>query len=108
MKIFKDSIISLRINKNFKGIAIVRPKNSYMNCADLKRLNLEEVRLENIEFCKNYRVFSMDQIESRYLLTTSFMERFKNIKFSFFGTGCVLHILWKICLYCNINQFRFV
>jgi len=27
----------------------------------------------------------MDQIESRYLLTTSFMERFKNMKFSFFA-----------------------
>jgi len=46
------------MNKNFKGITIVRPKNSYMNCTYLKRLNLEEVPLEDIEFCKIYRVFS--------------------------------------------------
>lgn len=94
IKIFKGAIIRLRMNKNFQGITIVRPKNSYMNCSDLKRLNLEEVKLEDIEFCKTYRVFSTDQIEARYLLTTSFMERFKNMNFSFFAPNAY-------CVFCG-------
>ena len=92
--IFSGAIIRLKMNKNFKGITIVRPKNCYQGCKDLERLKLEEVKLEDVEFCKNYRVFSTDQIEARYLLTTSFMDRFKNMKFSFNSDSAY-------CVFCN-------
>lgn len=55
---------------------------------------LEEVRLEDPKFCKKFNVYSSDQVEARYLVTPSFMERFKNMntvfgakkaKCSFFG-----------------------
>ena len=42
-----------------------------------------EIKLEDIEFSKKYRAYSTDQIESRYLITPAFMERFKNIETSF-------------------------
>ena len=43
----------------------------------------KKINLEDSEFSKKYDVYSSDQIESRYLLTPSFMERFKNIQTSF-------------------------
>lgn len=49
---------------------------------------LNEVKLEDPEFSKKYKVYSSDQIESRYLVTPAFMERFKNIQTSF-GTNNV-------------------
>ena len=48
--------------------------------------NLYEVKLEDSEFGKKYKAFSSDQIEGRYLITTAFMERFKNIQTSFKST----------------------
>ena len=40
----------------------------------------KKVKLEDVVFDKDYKVQSEDQIEARYLLTPSFMERFKNLK----------------------------
>ena len=45
--------------------------------------NLEEIKLEDPEFSKKFKAYSSDQTEGRYLITTAFMERFKNIKTSF-------------------------
>ena len=44
---------------------------------------LEHIQLEDPEFNKKYSVFSSDQIEGRYLVTTAFMERFKNLQIAF-------------------------
>ena len=41
---------------------------------------LEQIELEDPEFNKNYKVYSDNQIEARYLLTPSFMERIKNMQ----------------------------
>lgn len=48
--------------------------------SDLKRSQFESVVLEDPEFCRKYNVFSANQVEARYLLTTAFMERFKNLQ----------------------------
>ena len=45
--------------------------------------NLGEVKLEAPYFAEKYKVYSSDQIEARYLITTAFMERFKNIQTAF-------------------------
>ena len=45
--------------------------------------NLGEVKLEDPYFAEKYKVYSSDQIEARYLITTAFMERFKNIQTAF-------------------------
>jgi hypothetical protein len=37
--------------------------------------NLEKVKLESIDFENRFIVYSNDQVEARYILTPSFMER---------------------------------
>ncbi len=85
----------------FQGILIKLPnmKKYKSNCYTIIRQhslfnfeNRNRVHLEDIEFEKYYDVYSDDQIEARYMLTTSFMERMtqlakkgigQNIKMSF-------------------------
>lgn len=45
--------------------------------------NFQKVLLEDPEFNKIFNVYSSNQVEARYLLTTSFMERFKNLQSTF-------------------------
>lgn len=44
---------------------------------------LDKVTLEDPKFNARYNVYSSSQIEARYLITPSFMERFKNLKTAF-------------------------
>jgi len=88
ISVFKGVVIKLKMNKNFEGITVVRPKYAGLDdVSDLKKLKLEKIELEDPEFNKEYNVYSTDQIESRYLLTTSFMERFKNLTLAFYSAG---------------------
>lgn len=82
--IFEGAVIRLKMNKNFEGLTVVRPKNvGLRDVSDLKKSKLQEVKLEDVEFSKDYVVYSTDQIESRYLLTTAFMDRFRDITMAF-------------------------
>ena len=73
--IYQGAIIKIHMNKKFEGLTLIRPRGIKKN-----QYKLEEVKLEDVEFSKKYQVFSDNQIEARYLITTSFMERFQNIK----------------------------
>ena len=44
---------------------------------------LNEIKLEDVEFNKYYKAYSSDEVEGRYLITTAFMERFKNLQTAF-------------------------
>ena len=68
---FLGLIITLKQEKNYKGYTIVGPAST--TCPN----GLEKVELEDAEFNKMYKVYSDNQIEARYLLTTSFMKRLK-------------------------------
>ncbi len=83
--VFQGIVIRFSMNKNFEGTTIIRPKESCCsdNYKDLKKAKLSEVKLEDPEFAKKYVVYSTDQVEARYLITTSFMERFKKIENAF-------------------------
>ena len=74
---FKGVLIALNIPKKFTGHTIVK-KRSLINIAPYS-----EVKLEDPDFSKMFYVSSNDQVESRYLLTTAFMERYKNIQKAF-------------------------
>lgn len=52
---------------------------------------LEKVTLEDPEFNEIFEVYSNDQVESRYLLTPAFMERYKGINnvFATLNSNCV-------------------
>ena len=43
----------------------------------------EKLILEDVDFNSQYSVYSEDQIEGRYIVTSSFMERFLNLKTAF-------------------------
>lgn len=44
---------------------------------------LNPVYLEDPKFSKRFNVYSSDQVEARYLLTTAFVDRFQNLKTAF-------------------------
>ena len=52
-------------------------------CLETKEEALEKVMLEDPVFAKRFDVYSSDQVEARYLVTPSFMERFNNLKTAF-------------------------
>lgn len=83
--VFTGAIIRLQMNKDFAGTTVIRPKKEVevKDVNDLKKLKYQKVELEDIEFNKIYNVYSTDQVEARYLLTTAFMERFQNINLAF-------------------------
>lgn len=67
---FAGLLVKIQMNKNFNGKTIVG-ENAYIR----KQPGYDEVKLEDVEFSKNMKVYSTDQIEARYLLTPSFIER---------------------------------
>ena len=77
---FKGLIIKIQMKKNFKGVTIL---GSSDNIRKLK--GFENVELESVDFMQNRKVYSTDQIEARYLLTTAFMERVQSVAKSFMG-----------------------
>ena len=76
--VFKGLFITFSMNKPFKGRTLLRrDKGKIFNWLTNKTSHkeLEAVRLEDPVFEKKFEVYSTDQIEARYLLTTSFMQR---------------------------------
>lgn len=74
--VFQGIFILLEMNKNFSGKTIVTRDGGMIGNWFNDAFNaLENVRLEDPVFEKQFEVYSNDQIEARYLLTTSFMER---------------------------------
>lgn len=86
---FKGCIIKLKFNKIFSGQTVLRKDlgriRNFSYKFDLTRQNLQKVNLEDVDFENMFEIYSSDQIEARYLLTTSFMERLKQLS-DFFAT----------------------
>lgn len=84
---FRGLFIMADFNKNFNGRTYCMPD---INDRSYRRLLIfgeakytsfgELVKLENIKFEKYFAVFSTDQIEARYILSTSLMERLVNLR----------------------------
>ena len=105
---FQGVVVDLKFNKSFAGHTIIVPKKGKQ-----PRLNkrYEKVKLEDVEFMKKYNVYSTDQIEARYILTTAFIKRFndigvsfevKEIKCSFLRNRMLIAISTKQNLFCII------
>ena len=74
--VFNGLIIVLSMNKDFVGKTVVKQdKGAVGNWFGKKFSELENIKLEDPKFEEIFEVYSTDQIESRYLLTVSFMER---------------------------------
>ena len=78
--IFKGVVVILDMNKNFTGNTVIRP-NSFTHSSPAK--NLKHTTLEDVVFEKKFDVFTDDEVEARYLITTSFMERLNNMQVAF-------------------------
>jgi Protein of unknown function (DUF3137) len=78
--IFKGLFFVGDFNKNFQGRTYVysetNPQLGYFTkLFSSFAWNLEKVKLESAEFENKFVVYSSDQVEARYILTPSFMER---------------------------------
>jgi hypothetical protein len=79
--VFSGLIIKLSVNKNFNGKTLIKTdKGSVGNWLSQAFNEFPRVHLEDPEFEKIFEVFSEDQVEARYLLTTSFMERLLEVR----------------------------
>lgn len=74
--IFNGIIFVAKSNKKFNKITVIKNDVGILNA--LNGGNFERVKLEDVEFEKIFEVYGQDQVESRYLLTTSFMDRLLN------------------------------
>ncbi|MBI3137708.1 MAG: DUF3137 domain-containing protein [Sphingobacteriales bacterium] len=78
--IFKGLFFIADFNKHFSGRTYVwregRPQVNFLTrIFSSFASGLEKVKLESVEFEKRFTVYSSDQVEARYILTPSFMER---------------------------------
>ena len=80
VNIFNGLLITLDMNKNFNSHTVVKTN---MLGRFLTNNELKHTVLEDIEFEKKFDVLTNDEVEARYLLTTSFMEKLKNLQMSF-------------------------
>ena len=103
---FMGLFVSATFNKSFKSKTFVLSHKFSSFISNLKRHiihDVEEVKLEDPEFNKEFKVLSTDQVEARYILTPSFMQRLleykrktkEGISFSFADNR----------LYCAIPKF---
>lgn len=78
-KVFEGVCILFEMNKSFKGRTVVLKDKRLFNVFNRVK-GLQNVKLEDIRFEKYFEVYSDDQIEARYLLTTGFMERMLKLR----------------------------
>ena len=99
--VFGGVCILFEMNKNFKGRTVVLRDRGALGNALNKITGLQNVKLEDSKFEKYFEVYSDDQVEARYLLTTGFMERMlrlrdlyggKSIQFCFNNNTLLLSI----------------
>ncbi len=76
-------------NKKFNGRTLILPDRARKHFGEFlgEKLNAlpafsdtKIVRLENLDFEKEFAVYSTDQIEARYIITPSFMERLLHLQ----------------------------
>ncbi len=100
--VFSGLLIMLNFNKKFVGKTIVEKDHGVLGHWFKNALSgLQRVSLEDPVFERQFDVYSSDQVEARYLLTTSFMERLlllsrefggKNIRASFYNRQLLLMV----------------
>lgn len=80
---FRGLIVEIEMNKNFTGHTFFHEKSFAARKIPFNKKIYTPVALEKSGFADKYQVFSDNQIEARYLLTTAMMERIENLSFAF-------------------------
>jgi len=73
--VFEGMFVRMGVYKKFEGKTIIKRDYGMMNWAVNGFQKLERIKLEDPRFEKQFEVFGTSQVEARYLLTTSFMDR---------------------------------
>ena len=79
--VFKGLCIKLDMNKNFKGHTLLMEDTIFHTSP---RSHLRHTELEDVNFEKRYDVYTDDEVEARYILTPTFMEKLTGIKMAFY------------------------
>lgn len=82
--LFDGILVIAKCHKNFNSVTVIKPKNLPDFVHD-SFTAFERVKLEDPVFEKNFNVYSTNQIEARFLITTAFMERLIKIEQKFKG-----------------------
>ena len=94
--VFDGLILELSMNKSFGGKTVVKKDSGTVgNWFIKKSTSLKKVKLEDPNFEKMFEVYSDDQVEARYLLTVTFIERLKELVENFGGKSI------QCCFYNN-------
>ncbi|MFN3471921.1 MAG: DUF3137 domain-containing protein [Aquificaceae bacterium] len=72
--VFKGILFMADFNKSFKSKVLVVPNSERLD------INLKHMKMEDPEFERFFDVYGEDQIETRYILSTSLMERITRLK----------------------------
>ncbi len=83
--IFKGLFFAADFNKDFTGSTVVIPNSFGRGFGFLKKImgaNRREklVKLEDVNFTKNFNVYGDDQIQARYILSTTLIERIMDFR----------------------------
>ncbi len=78
--VFKGAVVTIKMHKSFSGRTVIA-SNSLFHHSPSK--DLHHTELEDIEFEKRFDVYTDDDVEARYLITPSLMERLNNMKLAF-------------------------
>jgi hypothetical protein len=89
--------------KELKNKVFVHSKSSF----EALRYEGEKVQLEDPEFMKRFHVYAPDQIEARYILTTSMMERIKALADKMGNRLYIAFANSKVYILNNNNKDRF-
>lgn len=82
--VFGGVLVKLDMNKRVLSHTIVTEDVSWSKFSKYflptAFSNMDKTELEDVEFNKMFNVYTEDEVEARYILTTSFMERLKILK----------------------------
>ena len=101
--VFGGLMLEVDMNKKFTSHTIVKTGGGSVTLGrEFLRVNLEDPEFERI-----FDVYSTDQVEARYLLTTAFMRRFVELKIA---KGRVEAVFWNQKVYffvtCGKDMFE--
>ena len=113
--VFDGCYISATLNKRIAEHIYMIPNNIsdiLLNGAikDYITYSGDEVKLENLELSKKYKVYSDDEIQARYILSMSLMERINSIDNEFSGKKYIVFKEGRRFVIClegfKIEEFR--
>ena len=107
--VFYGQFFVARFNKNFSQPVYVISTGKTGDARSYLTSDMgEQVKLEDPEFMKMYRVYAHDQVEARYILTPSLMERLKELAKRTKGTFLVAFYNNKITVanHSGTNNFE--